>query len=74
MRKEQRIVTQTSWAREVLAVNRTGSYEIEDATSANSNELSANELPRIVGNLSLIHISMNGMTVLATFHATAKKR
>jgi len=42
------MATQTSWASEALAVNPKGSCEIEDATSANSNELCGNGLPRIV--------------------------
>ena len=70
MRKEQRIVTQTSWAREVLAVNRTGSYEIEDATSANSNELSANELPRIVGNSAALGCVLDLVRVVAATDST----
>src|SRR5271156_2628028 len=70
VRKEQRIVTQTSWAREVLAVNRTGSYEIEDATSANSNELSANELPRIVGNSAALGCVLDMVRVVAATDST----
>jgi transcriptional regulator with GAF, ATPase, and Fis domain len=63
-------VTQTSWAREVLAVNRTGSYEIEDATSANSNELSANELPRIVGNSAALGCVLDMVRVVAATDST----
>jgi transcriptional regulator with GAF, ATPase, and Fis domain len=63
-------VTQTSWANEVLAVNRTGSYEIEDATSANSNELSANELPRIVGNSAALRRVLGLVRVVAPTDAT----
>jgi len=63
-------VTQTSWAREVLAVNRTGSYEIEDATSANSNELSANELPRIVGNSAALGCVLDLVRVVAATDST----
>jgi transcriptional regulator with GAF, ATPase, and Fis domain len=70
LRKEQRIVTQTSWASEVLAVKRTGSYEIEDATSANSNELAANELPRIVGNSAALRRVLALVRVVAPTDAT----
>jgi transcriptional regulator with GAF, ATPase, and Fis domain len=63
-------VTQTSWASEVLAVNRTASYEIEDATSANSNELSANELPRIVGNSAALRRVLGLVRVVAPTDAT----
>jgi hypothetical protein len=46
--------TQASWASEVPAVIHNGSFEIEDAMSANaaleSNELCGSGLPRIVGN------------------------
>src|ERR1700739_3270489 len=69
-RKEQRIVTQTSWASEVLAVNRTGSYEIEDATLASSNELCANELPRIVGNSAALRRVLGLVRVVAPTDAT----
>jgi len=64
------MVTQTSWASEVLAVNRTASYEIEDATSANSNELSANELPRIVGNSAALRRVLGLVRVVAPTDAT----
>jgi transcriptional regulator with GAF, ATPase, and Fis domain len=63
-------VSQTSWASEVLAVNRTGSYEIEAATSANSNELSANELPRIVGNSAALRRVLGLVRVVAPTDAT----
>jgi suppressor of ftsI len=52
------MATQTSWACEALAVNPTGSFEIEDATSADSNELCGNGLPRIVGNSAALRRSM----------------
>jgi transcriptional regulator with GAF, ATPase, and Fis domain len=65
------MATQTSWACEAFAVNPTGSFEIEDAASADSNELCGNGLPRIVGNSAALRRVLGLVRVVAPTGATA---
>jgi transcriptional regulator with PAS, ATPase and Fis domain len=64
------MATQTSWACEAFAVNPTGSFEIEDATSADSNELCGNGLPRILGNSAALRRVLGLVRVVAPTDAT----
>jgi len=68
------MAAQTCWAREVTAVNRDASFEIEDATPANiainSNEPSGSGLPRIVGNSNALRRVLDMVRVVAPTDAT----
>ena len=68
------MAAQTCWAREVTAVNRDASFEIEDATPANiainSNELSGSGLPRIVGNSAALREVLGMVRIVAPTDAT----
>jgi formate hydrogenlyase transcriptional activator len=73
-RKDQRVATQASWAREVPAVNRNASFEIEDATSAKvalgSDKFCHNGLPRIVGNSAALRRVLDMVRIVAPTDAT----
>src|ERR1700723_434540 len=65
---------QTSWASEAPAVNRTASFEIRDAMSANaaldSSELCGSGLPSIVGNSAALRRVIGMVRIVAPTDAT----
>src|SRR5260370_42547992 len=65
---------EANWASEVPAVNRTASFEIEDATSAkvalDGNELCGSGLPRIVGHSAALRRGLGMVRVVAPTAST----